>query len=184
MSSDNGVVIIDDFISHEDCQYLIKTFDDKVFRSCVVGSGVHESRTSSTYYMPNDDAVVMALKQKAAALLNIPVENIETLQFLRYMKGERYKYHYDYLVGDNVPNQRVHTVLVYLNTLAPEDGGATSFFYYKKKVSPKEGVAVWFRNMNSDGTLNNDSMHSGEEILTEGAVKYAINIWTRQSKWP
>lgn len=184
MNPDNDIVILEDFITHDDCQHLINTYDSKVSRSTVTGAvSVHESRTSSTYYMPGTDIVVKKLKQKTAELLNIPEENIEGLQFLRYLHGERYKYHYDYLSGDNVKNQRVHTVLVYLNTLEPEDGGATSFWHYKKKVSPKEGRAVWFRNMNSDGTLNSQSMHSGEEILKEGVVKYAINIWTRQTKW-
>jgi len=186
---DDGIVIIEDFISHDDCQYLINTYNSKVFRSTVNdttkgSAAVHESRTSSTYYMPGSDTVVKKLRQKTAELLNIPEENIEGLQFLRYLHGEQYRYHHDYLAGgDTVKNQRVHTVLLYLNTLEPEDGGATSFFHYKKKVSPKEGRAVWFRNMNVDGTLNDKSLHSGEMILKEGVVKYAVNIWTRQTKW-
>jgi prolyl 4-hydroxylase len=72
---------------------------------------------------------------------------------------------------------------VYLNTLDIADGGATSFFHYKKKVTPKKGQAVWFKNMNDDGTLNTLSLHSGEEILTDGVIKYALNIWTRQTKF-
>jgi prolyl 4-hydroxylase len=115
--------------------------------------------------------------------LEIPRENIETLQFLRYQKGEKYAYHHDFLSGDNVQNQRVFTVLIYLNTLSPHDGGATSFFHYKKKVIPAKGMAVLFRNLNEDGTKNTNSLHSGEEILSDNTVKYAINVWTRQKRF-
>ncbi len=174
------VVIIDNFISDEDCDYLIKTYDGKVFKSLVVGGKIHESRTSSSFYIPSSDSVASKLRAKTADFLKIPIKNIETLQFLRYVKGEKYTYHHDLLSGDNVPNQRVHTIIVYLNTLQPEDGGATSFFHYKLKVTPKKGSAVWFKNLNDDGTPNTNSLHAGEEILNDGAVKYALNIWTRQ----
>jgi prolyl 4-hydroxylase len=178
----SGVTIWDTFISHEECQYLINTYDKCVVPSVVVGQQVHPSRTSSTYYLPNTDPIVKKIKEKVAEKLKVEEFMIEPIQFLRYTKGQRYLYHYDYLPGD-VPNQRVHTVLVYLNTLIPEQGGATSFFHYKQKVYPKEGQAVWFRNMNEDGTLNKDSLHAGEEIVNETAIKYALNIWTRQSRY-
>jgi prolyl 4-hydroxylase len=180
----DDIVIIEDFLSPDDCQTLIDTYDSKVFKSVVVGGGVHESRTSSTFYMPREDLIVKKLLEKTSQILNIPERNIEGLQFLRYLHGEQYKYHDDFLPGNNITNQRVYTVLVYLNTLKPEDGGATSFYYYKKKVVPKTGTAVLFKNMKDDGTgCNTQAMHAGETILTEGVVKYAINIWTRQHSW-
>lgn len=181
MENEN-VILINNFISDEDCDYLIKTYNEKVFRSKVVDGEVHPSRTSSTFYMPNNDPVCVKLREKTAEFLKIPIDNIESLQFLRYIKGERYLYHYDYLSTPNITNQRVHTILLYLNTLNEEDGGATSFWHYKKKVSPVKGMGVWFRNLNQDGSLNTQSMHAGEEILTEGTIKYAVNIWTRQHK--
>ncbi len=180
----DDVVVIDDFLSPEECQKLIDTYSGKVDRSLVVGNAVHANRTSSTYYMPRNDAIVKKILQKSAQLLNMPERNIEGLQFLRYLHGEEYKYHHDYFWGEGVPtNQRVYTVLLYLNTLQPEDGGATSFFHYKKKVSPKVGRVAIFKNMKDDGTGNERAMHAGEPILTEGTVKYAVNIWVRQNSW-
>jgi prolyl 4-hydroxylase len=183
MSDNTTVTTLDNFISEEDCKQLIQLCSDKVFKSTVVGGQVHASRTSSTYYIPGTDSVVKSIRARVAEFLKIPEENIEPIQFLRYMKGERYLYHHDYLVGDNIPNQRVHTLIVYLNTLEPEDGGATSFFHYKRKVVPKMGTAIWFKNMNDDGKLNEQSLHAGEEILKDGVIKYALNIWTRQHKY-
>ena len=181
----DSVKTIDNFLTKEQCTYLINKYKNNVVRSTVIStdnkSFIDNSRTSSTYYIPDSDNVIIEIKKKVSNFLNIPIENIEGIQFLRYMKGEQYKYHYDYLL--NKPqNQRVHTILVYLNDLEVSDGGATSFYYYKMKVNPKEGMGVWFRNMAEDGTLITESLHSGEEILSDNVIKYALNIWTRQYK--
>ena len=136
------------------------------------------SRTSSTYFIPDSDPIIGELKEKVASFLKINRNQIEGIQFLRYLYGERYLYHHDYLPG-NPPNQRVHTIIVYLNDLAEGDGGENSFFHYKMKVKPKVGMGVWFRNMTEEGSLISESLHSGEPILKEGVVKYALNIWTR-----
>jgi prolyl 4-hydroxylase len=177
-----SVQIIEDFLTSDQCAYLIQTFEGKLVPSLVVHDGMqatqHASRTSSTYFLPNSDPVVTACRQKAAAFLGIPVDHLESLQLLRYKKGERYVYHHDYLAG-NPKNQRVHTIIVYLNDLVEEDGGATSFFHYKMRVTPKKGRGAWFRNTREDGSLINESLHAGEEIKTD-AVKYALNIWSRQ----
>jgi hypothetical protein len=57
---------------------------------------------------------------------------------------------------------------------------ATSFYYYKKKIQPQRGLGVWFRNMDEQGNLITQSMHSGEPILKDGSIKYALNIWTKE----
>ena len=180
----NVPVIINDFITHDDCQYLINTYKDNLQKSRIVNSstGLHEvhlSRTSSTFFLPDKDNIVNSIKQKASEYLNIPINHVEGLQLLRYEKGEKYTYHHDYFKGENIKNQRVHTIIVYLNDLDISDGGATSFFHHSLKIQPKEGTAVWFRNMDDNNNLIVTSLHSGEEILTS-AIKYAINIWTRQ----
>lgn len=175
--------LLPQFLTQDLCTTLIESYKDRVASSTVIRSdstlAKDSSRTSSTYYIPNTDPHIPELRQKVAAFLNIDTKQIEGIQFLRYMHGEQYKYHHDYLPG-NPQNQRVHTILIYLNTLIPEEGGATSFFHYQKKVQPEEGLAVWFRNMDESGALIPRSMHSGEPILKPGSVKYALNIWTRQ----
>lgn len=178
------VKIIDNFLSRDKCQTLIDSYSAKVVRSTVIDNNTHHtvpdtSRTSSTYYIPDSDPISIELKEKVCNFLSINKSQIEGIQFLRYQYGERYLYHHDYLPG-NPSKQRVHTIILYLNDLADGDGGETSFFYYKMKVKPRAGMAVWFRNMTENGTLIHESLHSGETILKEGIVKYALNIWTRQ----
>jgi prolyl 4-hydroxylase len=180
-----SIQIIDSFLTEEQCQYIINTYKDKLVPSRVVIDGKsadqHPSRTSSTFFLPGNDRVVLEIKRRAAEYLNVPMENFEGLQLLRYQKGERYLYHHDFIAG-NPPNQREHTIIAYLNDLKEEDGGATSFFHYKQKVQPKTGRGVWFRNMDAEGNLINESLHAGEEIKTD-VIKYAINIWSRKKKY-
>lgn len=180
----NVPVIIDNFISKDVCEYLIETYKDNLQKSRTVNhtnglSEIHASRTSSTFFLPDKDPIVSSIKQKVTEYLNVPYNHIEGLQLLRYQKGEKYSYHHDYFKGENIKNQRVHTIIVYLNDLDISDGGATSFFHHSLKVQPKQGNAVHFRNMDDSNNLIDTSLHSGEEILTT-AIKYAINIWTRQ----
>jgi hypothetical protein len=120
------------------------------------------------------------LRQKAAAMAGVPENNVEGLQLVRYAKGEQYKFHYDYFDAIR-DNQRVHTFLVYLNDLELEDGGSTIFKLYKLKVYPRTGRCVWFRNM-IDGKVNEMSLHSGEEVLSDEKIKYAVNIWIREKE--
>lgn len=176
-------VIIDNFLTDDECNYFIEKYDKYMARSRVIENGIikeMQARTSSTYFMPNSDEFVNKLRQKAADYLKISTKQIEPLQLLRYKYGEKYSYHNDYLSGDNITNQRVHTILVYLNDLTKEEGGATSFYHHNLKIQPKKCTAVWFRNMTEDGKLETKSLHAGEPILKEETVKYAINIWTRQ----
>jgi prolyl 4-hydroxylase len=169
------------FLEPEKCQYLIDTYDKNCKRSTVVDAlgndVVDPSRTSSTFFLPDSDPVVVEMKRRCAEVTGSPFENIEGLQIVRYMKGEQYKFHYDYFDAIR-HNQRVHTVLIYLNDLEMEDGGATIFKKYRVKVYPRCGRAIWFRNM-VDGKVNDMSLHAGEE-LTGDKVKYAINVWIRE----
>ena len=178
---DEPCKIMEGFLDPDKCTHLIETYKDQCKRSTVVdGAGkdvVDAARTSTTYFMPDDDPVVVELRQKAAAKAGVPEYNVEGLQLVRYEKGEQYKFHYDYF--DAIKNnQRVHTFLVYLNDLELEDGGSTIFKLYKLKVYPRTGRCVWFRNM-IDGKVNEMSLHSGEEVQTD-KIKYAVNIWIRE----
>jgi hypothetical protein len=181
------VKILDNFMSSENCKYLIDTYKDKVFKSRVVintndgksNPDTHNSRTSSTFFIPNTDNVIIELRKKVSEMLDVDSRNIEGIQFLRYMKGERYLWHHDFLKAENISNQRTDTIIVYLNDLEEKDGGATGFFHYKMKVLPKEGRAAWFKNCDSEGKLIKESLHAGEEILSD-ITKYALNIWIRQ----
>jgi prolyl 4-hydroxylase len=178
---DEPVKIMEGFLEPEKCAYLIEKYQGRCARSTVTsakGDVIDPARTSSTYFLPDTDPVVIHLRQKVVSMTGISPQQVEGLQLVRYAKGEQYKFHYDYF--DEIRhNQRVHTFLVYLNDLDMEDGGCTLFKLAKIKVYPKQGRAVWFRNTFDDGSYNTNSLHAGEEVHGD-KIKYAINIWTRQ----
>lgn len=172
---------MEEFLEPEKCQYLIDTYKDKCKRSTVVDTNgkdvIDPARTSTTFFMPNDDPVIVEIRRKAAGMTGVPESHVEGLQLVRYAKGEQYKFHYDYFDAIR-HNQREHTFLVYLNDLDLQEGGSTIFKNYGIKVYPRMGRCVWFRNM-LDGKVNPKSLHSGEEVLSD-KVKYAVNVWIRE----
>ncbi len=173
--------IMDTFLDGAKCQYIIDTYKDKCKRSTVVDAAgrdvVDPARTSSTFFMPNDDPVIAHIRRRCAAMAGVPESHVEGLQLVRYAKGEQYKFHYDHFDAIR-HNQREHTFLVYLNDFNIDEGGATIFKTYGVKVYPKQGRCVWFRNM-IDGKVNDKSLHAGEEVLSD-KVKYAVNVWIRE----
>jgi prolyl 4-hydroxylase len=182
MTTLSNIKLLEDFLSNEQCEKIIECYKDKVKRSTVVstkGDYTSDTRTSSTAFTSKDDELIKIIKEKAAKYVNLPETHIEGIQFLKYEKGQYYKYHNDYFSNPRGNSQRVHTILLYLNDLEFEDGGETTFKYYKLKIFPKKGMAVWFRNSNDDGTIiEQKSMHSGDPLLTD-KEKYALNIWIR-----
>lgn len=181
-------IILDNFISVDVCTNIINRYRENLAPSRVVRhttEGVvtetDKSRQSSTFFLPSADPDVYAIRQNVASFLNISIKQIEGIQLLRYRKGEKYAWHYDVLPG-NPANQRIHTVLIYLNDLKPEDGGATAFYYQKMSITPKAGRGVWFTSTDSNGTLIKESLHAGEPILTD-VEKYALNVWTRKHEF-
>ena len=173
--------IMEGFLAPEKCQHLIDTYQGMCKRSTVVDAAgkdvVDGGRTSSTYFLPDEDKVVQEIRTRACKMAGLPESHCEGLQLVRYAKGEQYKWHYDWF--DAIQNnQRHHTFLVYLNDFDMEDGGSTMFKQYNMKVYPKTGRCVWFRNM-IDGKANEKSLHSGEEVHSD-KVKYAINVWIRE----
>jgi len=178
-------VVLDNFISVEVCTNIINRYREKLTPSRVVRDTTDgivtesdTSRQSSTFFLPSTDPDVDAIRQNVASFLNISTKQIEGLQLLRYKKGEKYAWHYDVLPGSPT-NQRIHTVLIYLNNLKPEDGGATAFYYQKMSITPKAGRGVWFTSTDSKGTLIKEALHAGEPILTD-VEKFALNVWTRK----
>ena len=98
------VVIIDDFVSEEECERLIEMGAVQGYeRSEDVGAlkfdGTLDSvqskdRTSFNAWCSNDcysDPVTVKVMNRISNLTGVPVENSEHLQLLRYQKGQFYK---------------------------------------------------------------------------------------------
>ena len=182
----NPVNLIDNFLTSNECDELVKMAKNRFVTSTVystnTGAVDTSARSSScAYFKSGENDIIKSIENKIASSLNISLNQIEPLQIVKYEKGQQYKYHYDYFGNetDQKQNQRVYTVLVYLNDLEEEDGGSTHFPLYKIRTYPYKGRAVGWNNLNQEGKENTLTLHAGEPILSD-KVKYVLTIWTRK----
>jgi len=183
---DPEVKNIENFMSIEDCHYYIDTYMDKLERSMMMSYTnntlvpfLSDRRTSTSYVIPRKEPHSISLRSKIADLLQVDIENTENVQITRYKKGQQLKLHHDFIV--DAPNQRVYSVIIYLNDLQEDDGGKTVFPMCKMSITPKTGHAIWFKNCDPDGKRIMKSIHYGGEVLTD-TVKYVLTIFIRQRR--
>ncbi|KAM1012265.1 hypothetical protein ACFX2I_042418 [Malus domestica] len=171
------------FLSKEECDYLINLAKPHMVKSSVVDSKTGKSkdsrvRTSSGMFLKRGrDKIIRDIEKRIADFTFIPVEHGEGLQILHYEVGQKYDAHFDYFLDEfNTKNggQRVATLLMYLSDV--EEGGETVFPAAKGNISsvpwwnelsecgkqglavkPKMGDALLFWSMRPDATLDPSS---------------------------
>jgi prolyl 4-hydroxylase len=192
------IILIDKFLTNEECDHIIKVGNPLVKKSEVCGSGgsrPDKSRTSWTAHIGkqlinknNKDQILMNIYERAGRICNKSSKNIEPIQLVRYTPGQFFKSHYDYLDTNNKiykenvekNGQREFTLFVYINDVPDGVGGETHFKKINKTFKGKKGQAIVWKNM-KDGKVDPLTLHSGTE-LTKG-VKYGLNIWVRDKEY-
>ncbi|KAL3641030.1 putative prolyl 4-hydroxylase 3 [Castilleja foliolosa] len=189
------VFIYHNFLSKEECEYLINVAKPHMTKSTVIddetgGTMDSEVRTSTGMFLKRGrDEVIIAIEKIIADYTFIPVEHGEQLQVLHYEVGQKYEPHYDYFSDEfNVKNggQRIATVLMYLSDV--EEGGETVFPHAKKgnisssrdlniemsecakmggiSVKPKMGDALLFWSLHPDASDDPLSLHGSKRKTT------------------
>ncbi|GAB2282885.1 hypothetical protein Dimus_017419 [Dionaea muscipula] len=195
------------FLSKEECEYLIELAKPHMHKSTVVDSETGKStdsrvRTSSgTFLARGRDKTIRKIEKRIADFTFIPVEHGEGLQILHYEVGQKYEPHYDYFLDEfNTKNggQRIATVLMYLSdveeggeTVFPAAKGNTSAVPYWNELSecgkgglsvkPKMGDALLFWSMNPDASLDPSSLHGGCPVIQGN--KWSSTKWMRVSEY-
>lgn len=182
--ADTGIRVIDNLVTREECDYLIKLAREQLSRSRVVidGKPVLESgRTSShavVFHRYHQDANVLPIIARGAALAGVPAENAEQIYVSRYGPGELYHGHYD-VANDFLTRDRLCTMLIYLNSLDESQGGATYFRDLNVAVQPRAGRAVCWTNTNPDGSVHLETLHAALPPRGEATEKWVIQLWFR-----
>ncbi|XWS45604.1 hypothetical protein CRYUN_Cryun15aG0150700 [Craigia yunnanensis] len=199
--------IYHNFLSKEECEYLIDLAKPHMEKSTVVDSktGKREDsrvRTSSgTFLARGRDKIIRNIEKRIADFSFIPVEHGEGLQILHYEVGQKYEPHYDYFLDEfNTKNggQRIATVLMYLSDV--EEGGETVFPAAKGNISavpwwnelsecgkeglsvkPKKGDALLFWSMKPDASLDPSSLHGGCPVIRGN--KWSSTKWMRVNEY-
>jgi prolyl 4-hydroxylase len=140
---------------------------------------INEIRTSSGVFLERgENELVERIENRVSEIMNIPMGNAEELHILNYKIGQEYKAHYDYFTSKNVENNRISTLIMYLNDV--EEGGETIFPNLDLKISPRRGNAVYFEYFYGDQELNELTLHSGTPVIK--GEKWAATQWMRRKR--
>ncbi|XP_064936662.1 prolyl 4-hydroxylase 1-like isoform X2 [Musa acuminata AAA Group] len=152
-------------------------------------------RTSSGMFLSSEERkypIIEAIEKRIAVFSQVPAENGELIQVLRYETSQLYRPHHDYFSDTfNLKRggQRVATMLMYLSD--DVEGGETYFPMAGSGecscggkvvkglcVKPNKGDAVLFWSMGLDGETDPNSLHGGCAVLR--GEKWSATKWMRQ----
>jgi prolyl 4-hydroxylase len=173
-------------VSQAECQFLVECARP-AFRPALVGHASdtrghlqqQQVRTCETAGFPwvAENPVIHAINRRLATASGTQPEAGEPLQILRYFPGQEFKPHRD--CTSDVANQRIFTVLVYLND--GYTGGETLFCKSGLKVRGEPGDALVFRNADEEGRPDPDSLHAGLSVTS--GVKLIASRWIRRKRF-
>lgn len=186
------IVIYRQFLTFEECDYLIEQAKPHLTPSTVVdeskpeGRKIDKRRNSEgmSFVKDHQDPILTDIEIRISKLALIPPVNGENIQVVHYNLGGEFKPHYDFF-NPNTPGgasqlersgQRVASFLMYLNT--PENGGATIFPKVGIDIQPIKGDALLFFDCQLDGTVDLLTLHAGAPVT--GGEKWLATRWLRQ----
>mmetsp|Transcript_11491 Transcript_11491/g.17493 ORF Transcript_11491/g.17493 Transcript_11491/m.17493 type:complete len:501 (-) Transcript_11491:167-1669(-) len=189
------VFIIPDFLSDFEADTLIGIANKSVKHSTVGsadGGGIRssETRTSRNTWIPRrTSALVDTLFRRAADAINVDEKllhtnaNVEDIQIVHYVNGQKYDSHHDWGVS-GYHESRYITMLMYLTDQeGPQAGGETEFPKGHGggfKVKPVKGDAVLFYNLLEDGNGDDLALHAALPVWR--GEKWLANFWVWDPK--
>lgn len=177
------IVRVDQFLSADECAFLIELAEPRMKRSMVFSQALQTFiedpvRTSDLAAFPVifEWPFVHAINRRIARATQTAVECGEPLQVLRYRKSQEYRPHCD-AVG--IENPRVLTAVVWLNE--DFEGGETCFDQLGLTERPRTGDLLYFANTLPDGSSDLRTRHAGTPVIS--GTKYLASRWIRARPW-
>ncbi len=196
------VVTLDNFLTDEECDRLIhlgsrmgyerssldeeKDYDkEEIAREMAGGEDAY--RTSTNTWCEKEcynDPITRQVIEKLTNATGIPDSYSEHLQLLRYVPGQYYKSHHDWITDApyQPPGPRIITFFLYLNDV--EEGGATrlndltgddgGIFF---DVQPKKGRALIWPNVLDEDPSVMDHRTYHEALPVVRGKKFGANAW-------
>ena len=185
------VILIDDFLSDEECERLIEHGEAQGYKqsteygdeSNIDGSVPFvetKSRSSTNTWCTSEDCkndpIVKGVIDRMTKMTDIPSDNYESLQLVRYEEGQFYEQHHDLsVIHENYQyGPRILTFFFYLNDV--ESGGETEFKSLNFTATPKKGTALVWPSVTDDLTKLEDwTWHAA--LPVKKGKKYGANTW-------
>ena len=177
-------IILRGLLSPELCQRIMERSIDHLQLSATVGGRNSTIRNSLQYWLDRDDPEIQQIYNLISEMYQIPIENGEDLQVVRYKPGQYYNEHHDACCDGGTScsdflkkgGNRVLTVLIYLNDQFSD--GETNFpnLNWKGRVAP--GDAILFHTLASNNQCHPHALHAGMPVTS--GEKWVCNLWFRE----
>lgn len=170
--------VIENVLTHEECDYLIDIARDKLEVSKVGNGFVNiELRNSETYQINpiDEDDMITKIRKRCSHISTFPY-NYTEFQITHYKKGGYYGPHHDRVEAR--PTKRVCTLIIALND--DYEGGETNFIYLYKSFKMKKGDALFFYTADQRDKQSDFAMHEGAEVTS--GEKWIANVWIHDTK--
>ena len=169
------IYVIHDFLSAEECDYLIEYAKPHLKRSTIINpvtglEEVHPTRISFSMRCSDqhDDPLLLEIENRIAEVTTIPTSRSENINIIKYETGGEYRPHVDYFPSDSKElengGQRIATFLIYLNH--PESGGETKFPTPDVSITPIKGEALFFYNLDENGAVDPSVIHGAAPVFS------------------
>ena len=176
---------LDDFLSADECE-RISALAAQHLQPSPLSSTTRDTafRTSRTCVLAHLRSPIAAeLDDRICRTLGIRAAYGEAIQAQRYDVGQQFKAHTDWFVPGSddyarlagMRGNRTWTFMVYLNE--GMQGGGTRFTAIDFTVTPKAGMALFWNNLQPDGSPNPLTWHCGEPVTA--GHKVIITKWFR-----
>lgn len=182
------IYAVDDFLPALACARLMALIDDTAAPSGLLDDAEWpDYRTSCSADIDRDEAAVIDLEARLAALTGIATARGEAAQGQRYERGQYFHEHCDWFDTAALywprerrgGGQRSWTAMLYCN--AVEEGGTTAFTRLALDVTPRTGLLLLWNNALPDGSPNPWTMHAARPVVR--GVKYVVTKWFRARTW-
>lgn len=175
-------------ITPQHCKLIINASINELVDSEVLGGNIKSIRNSKQCWISKTDHLVKPIVEIISNKFNIPFENAEDLQVVRYQPNQYYNEHHDSCCDQNETcaifskrgGQRILTVLLYLNN--EFDGGNTYFKNLNLKMKPLTGEAIiFFPLAHNSSKCHPYALHAG--LPVSKGEKWIANLWFRERKF-
>lgn len=195
LCEDPLIAHVQGFVPPSLCAYLCAKARPELQPATIVRDGqstfeLDESRTNTMtgYTLSTVGLPVVAMRQRIATLIEMPVAHLEPTNILHYEPGQQFTHHFDSFPGREAMatsplgnyGQRTMTLLIYLNDDYEE--GETDFPLLNFKFRGKTGDALLWRNTTDDREVHQLSLHAG--LPPRVGEKWVISQWIREFALP
>ena len=181
------MVMVDDFLSHEECNHIISRCRDKWEDAQVSDAETYgkvtDRRNAKACWLELDDTLFV-IQRKIALLSNLEIDHQEKFHVVRYDVGGKFVAHFDWAEPGDFPTdaqenatRRLMTFLMYLDDA---QGGETFFPSIDVKIKPKRGRLVIWSNFTSEGKGDPRTMHAALPVIR--GQKHIATVWVHDGR--